>query len=86
MDVGGVSWYGGAGVRCAVSCGRVAVWCVWCGVVWCVVLPACGVVAVASVVVCVWCYLAYPSNKTCNAKTSYKCAILLLACKSFYGP
>ena len=40
---------------------------------------------VASVVVVVWCRVVYPPNKTCNAKTSYKYAILVLACKSLCG-
>ena len=40
---------------------------------------------VASVVVVVWCRVVYPRNKTCNAKTSYKYAILVLACKSLCG-
>ena len=40
---------------------------------------------VASVVVVVWCRLVHPPNKTCNAKTSYKYAILVLACKSPCG-
>jgi len=74
-----------AGVRGAVSCGRGRVG------VWWFLGALCGAWyslrgdGVASVVVVVWCRVVYPRNKTCNAKTSYKCAILLLACKSPCG-
>lgn len=72
---------------CAV-CGILRVWAVG---VWWFLGAVCGAWCslrgdgVASVVVVVWCRLVYPRNKTCNAKTSYKCAILLLACKSPCG-
>ena len=67
-------------LRAVWACGRVvflgAVGDAWCS------LRGDGV---ASVVVVVWCRLVYPPNKTCNAKTSYKYAILVLACKSPCG-
>ena len=68
------------GILRACACGRVvflgAVGDAWCS------LRGDGV---ASVVVVVWCRVVYPPNKTCNAKTSYKYAILVLACKSLCG-
>ena len=68
------------GILWAWACGRVvflgAVGGAWCS------LRGDGV---ASVVVVVWCRVVYPPNKTCNAKTSYKYAILVLACKSLCG-
>lgn len=77
-----VGWWV-CGVRYPAGGGRWA--CVgFCGAVggaWCSLRGD----GVASVVVVVWCRVVYPRNKTCNAKTSYKCAILLLACKSPCG-
>ena len=75
----------GVGVRGVVSCGRWAcgrvVFSCAVGGAWCSLRGG----GVASVVVVVWCRLVYPPNKTCNAKTSYKYAILVLACKSPCG-
>ena len=75
----------GAGVPCEVSCGRCAcarvVFLGAVGDAWCSLRGD----GVASVVVVVWCRVVYPPNKTCNAKTSYKYAILVLACKSLCG-
>ena len=75
------------GCGCAVcgilrvwACGRVVFSCAV-GGAWCSLRGD----GVASVVVVVWCRLVYPPNKTCNAKTSYKYAILVLACKSPCG-
>ena len=75
------------GCGCAV-CGILRVWAcgrvVFLGAVgdaWCFLRGD----GVASVVVVVWCRVVYPRNKTCNAKTSYKYAILVLACKSLCG-
>jgi len=65
---------GGGRWACGSFCGAV-------GGAWCSLRGD----GVASVVVVVWCRVVYPRNKTCNAKTSYKCAILLLACKSLCG-
>ena len=68
------------GILWAWACGRV----VFLGAVdgaWCFLRGD----GVASVVVVVWCRVVYPPNKTCNAKTSYKYAILVLACKSLCG-
>ena len=97
---GGWSRAGGREGRGARAWARVVLGrgCAWCGILraW-----ACGRVVflgavggawcflrgdgVASVVVVVWCRVVYPPNKTCNAKTSYKYAILVLACKSLCG-
>lgn len=68
------------GILRAWACGRV----VFLGAVggaWCFLRGG----GVASVVVVVWRRVVYPPNKTCNAKTSYKYAILVLACKSLCG-
>ena len=77
------------GRGCAV-CGILRVWAWACGraVFSCAVADAWYSLrggGVASVVVVVWCRVVYPPNKTCNAKTSYKYAILVLACKSLCG-
>ena len=68
------------GILRACACGRVVFSGAVCGA-WCSLRGD----GVASVVVVVWCRLVYPPNKTCNAKTSYKYAILVLACKSPCG-
>ena len=100
MVEGGRAWVWVQGVARARAWVRVVLGrgCAVCGILWawaCGRAVFLGAVAdawcslrgdgVASVVVVVWCRVVYPPNKTCKAKTSYKYAILVLACKSLCG-